>query len=823
MDERDKMTKSEWLAWQVATYGDELKSYEDFASVLESILKGAAKRFAPLAIVQTRAKGITSFAEKCLRKRHKYADPVHQLTDLCGGRVIARTRSEVESLCEFVKSHFIIDPENSIDTGQRLDPSEFGYRSIHYVVSLRPGHDYGIPVPAHLSDLKAEIQVRTTVEHAWADFAHDLSYKGAFELPDSWKREVAVVAAELEDVDRAFGRIEEGLQMYAASYGAYMTEEELRGEIENLRLVLSHRPDDAALATRIGKLAITLGEWDTAIGVLGHIVRTNGAERTPQPILRDLGVAMCKAHRSDPTGDGYRTGQEYLERAAAPQHRDADALASLAGTWRGIDDERARELYRRAFLVDPTDLYPLGNYVEYELADGNLGVLELLEPVVERAMERGRAQIEVGVNIPWAYYSAGKFQLLLGRPMDSLKSYAKAIQTSNAAFMIEGAIASMDALAPVAEHLTGYAWAQRLLSVGLASKFPEASPPLAATGGITPPVVIVVGGTHPDAEKKVQSYRDLLIEAFSGFAGTVICGGTEQGIAGIVGEIGTVLGDGIHTVGYLPSEPLPEDATVDTRYSEVRRTDGVGFTPAEPIQNWIDIVASDISPAEVKVVGINGGEIAGIEYRLALSLGATVGIVRGSGRAAGRVVADEHWNQSENLLALPSDPQTLRSFLEVNASPLASTVVDEIAKAVHRTYLDEIAPQRDKDLRTWDELPETLRESNRHHATQIIARLEQIGCVVEPAPAEGAHPTTFTDAEVERMAEIEHGRWNAERLMDGWTWGETKDIDTKVSPYLVSWAELPDSIRESDRILVRRMPEILARVGLQIRRVPPEE
>ena len=94
----------------------------------------------------------------------------------------------------------------------------------------------------------------------------------------------------------------------------------------------------------------------------------------------------------------------------------------------------------------------------------------------------------------------------------------------------------MEALAPVAEHFVGYKWVQRLLAVGLATKFPDAvDVSTESSGAIEPPVVIVVGGAHPDVETKMQAYRDLLFEAFAGFRGTVLCGGTKQGVPGIIG------------------------------------------------------------------------------------------------------------------------------------------------------------------------------------------------------------------------------------------------------------------------------------------------
>ncbi|HSM61055.1 MAG TPA: hypothetical protein VK849_09670, partial [Longimicrobiales bacterium] len=85
----------DWLSHQVAKYRDVLPVYDTFASTLGRVLEIAAHREAGPSIIQTRPKAISSFAEKALRKRHKYADPVNQFTDLCGARVITRIGPEV--------------------------------------------------------------------------------------------------------------------------------------------------------------------------------------------------------------------------------------------------------------------------------------------------------------------------------------------------------------------------------------------------------------------------------------------------------------------------------------------------------------------------------------------------------------------------------------------------------------------------------------------------------------------------------------------------------------------------------------------------------
>ncbi len=149
-----------------------------------------------------------------------------------------------------------------------------------------------------------------------------------------------------------------------------------------------------------------------------------------------------------------------------------------------------------------------------------------------------------------------------------------------------------------------------------------------------------------------------------GFEGTVLSGGTTEGISGLVGELGHDRGEAVTTVGYLP-EFLPADATVDHRYDELRRTDGHGFSPAEPLQNWVDLVASGIRPDTVRVLGINGGRIAAVEYRIALALGATVGLVADSGREAGRLLSEERWSGQRGGAA----PAGSRGAARVSSAP----------------------------------------------------------------------------------------------------------------------------------------------------------
>ena len=664
----------QWSSEQIAAYSQVYPRYIRMAQVLQQVLEKAARQCAPLAILQTRPKAIPSFAEKAIRKKKagRYTDPLVRMTDLCGGRVITQTLAEVRAVSDFIEKHFIVDEINSVDVSERLKPSEFGYRSIHYIVQFKrgvfPTREIPVEIPQELypdagTPMKAEIQVRTVTEHAWAGFVHDRVYKSAFTIPPKWERELAVLAGMLEQTDQSFTHIQAGLRTYAASYGAYLNEEQLKDEISILESVLTCDADNPELAYRIGKLAMELGDWQKAIDIFSKYAGSGY-----QPILRDLGVVLCKVNAGDPQGELYKQGQRYLEIASSPPYRDSDALASLAGTWKKFDEAKTRAYYRQAFELDPSDPYAVSNYLACEIIhQRDLAPASLMTPTLTAAIQRCRDQADVGMNMPWAFYNLGIFHLLLGQSYDSLSMYAKAVQVSTTDWMIETSLRLLDKLSVVQGRMRGYDWVRRLLTLGLAAGFqnqacleqmahlatPKAAP-------ISSRVVILAGGTSVEA--RMDEYQPLLLEVFLGFHGTILGGGTTAGISGLVGKVQAAYPDAITTVGYVPAR-LPAGAGIDLQYRQVRVTGGQDFSALESIQYWTDMLASGIDPTQVKLIGINGGEISAFEYRLALMLGASVGVIESSGREAVCLFKDPYWGNAINLVRLSADKKEIEAFL----------------------------------------------------------------------------------------------------------------------------------------------------------------
>jgi hypothetical protein len=336
------------------------------------------------------------------------------------------------------------------------------------------------------------------------------------------------------------------------------------------------------------------------------------------------------------------------------------------------------------------------------------------------------------------------------------------------------------------------------------------------------PVVILPGGCNPTLEMQIQPYRQLLLKAFSSFSGTIISSGTTSGISKLVGEIAQKYFDAIWTIGYLPKR-TPVNTSVDERYHEIRHTLGDFPSALESLQYWTDIITSAISLSDVKLLGINGGDVTAIEYRIALALGAYVAVIKDSGGEAAKLLQDNGWHMSKRLVQLPADAMTVRAFIKWESPELASDIREVIAQTIHGYYRHmqhANTHSHDPSMVPWDKLPQHLKESNRQHADHTLEKLSEIGCDVREVTSRNVRLTKFTEDEVEVMAEMEHGRWNVERLIDGWRWGERKDVMKKTSPYLVGWSELPDEAKEWDRELVRQIPRSLANVGLEVQRKP---
>jgi RyR domain-containing protein len=72
--------------------------------------------------------------------------------------------------------------------------------------------------------------------------------------------------------------------------------------------------------------------------------------------------------------------------------------------------------------------------------------------------------------------------------------------------------------------------------------------------------------------------------------------------------------------------------------------------------------------------------------------------------------------------------------------------------------------------------------------------------------------------EIEDMAEAAHQVWMEGKLRDGWTYAPVTDKVAKQHSCLVPYAELSEADKDSDRDLVKGIPDILAKAGYVLKR-----
>jgi predicted RNase H-like nuclease/ppGpp synthetase/RelA/SpoT-type nucleotidyltranferase len=165
--------------------------------------------------VTGRTKSIESFAGKAARRvegQLLYADPLHDITDQIGVRVITYVLSDVAAVAELMDQVVVVKDDRDMGR-ETASQGRFGYSSRHLLIALDSARE-SQPAYAQLRGRVASLQIRTVLQHAWAEFEHDIRYKGT--VPDEHVREFdrrfTLAAGLLELADREFSEIRDRLR-----------------------------------------------------------------------------------------------------------------------------------------------------------------------------------------------------------------------------------------------------------------------------------------------------------------------------------------------------------------------------------------------------------------------------------------------------------------------------------------------------------------------------------------------------------------------------------------------------------------------------------
>ena len=277
---------------------DALKS-----QVLSQLKEALQRNGIEVTTVEARVETEQSLAGKLALKGSKYVS-LSDVTDLVGARIVTLYTDDVDRIAAMTEQLFDIDWDNSVDKRRLHELDSFGYNSLHYICRI-PGCEY-----------RFEVQLRTTLQHAWAAINHDNGYKSGVEIPREYMRRMNRLAGMLEMADDEFSRIRTEINDYRRRVQQLVANgklDDVQLDGDTFRSYLQARPLD-----RLNK----------------RIAAINQAEIQDVPLIHYLRVFLyfnCKT-----LGDVQRLIRQYEEdayRLARHQlgNTDIDIISSAVG------------------------------------------------------------------------------------------------------------------------------------------------------------------------------------------------------------------------------------------------------------------------------------------------------------------------------------------------------------------------------------------------------------------------------------------------------------------------------------------------------------
>jgi len=197
----------------LSQYRDLMPTYRRMEEYIPQKLKDFfAELGLVVASVEHRIKTESSLEGKLALKGGKYGS-ILDITDILGVRVITFYIDDVYKVATALERLFDIDWENSIDKRKAHEIDSFGYLSLHYICRINKSA-YSDPAFPELNNIRFEVQMRTVLQHAWANMNHDTGYKSGVEIPKVYLRNMSRLAGMLELIDDEFSRIRQELADY---------------------------------------------------------------------------------------------------------------------------------------------------------------------------------------------------------------------------------------------------------------------------------------------------------------------------------------------------------------------------------------------------------------------------------------------------------------------------------------------------------------------------------------------------------------------------------------------------------------------------------
>ena len=186
-------------------------------------------------LISARSKTPSSLWLKLCEKR--YGQPARQVTDIVAARVITYYKDDVPIILKTLEEALDVDLRRSINKREELESVAFGYTSVHLIARTK-GSWSTSPQYFALRNKWFEIQVRSILEHAWAEIEHEVVYKSGIDYPALIKRRFARIAGAIELLEDEFVALRDHRHHLIDLYkGRYLDGREGASGIDAVRLI----------------------------------------------------------------------------------------------------------------------------------------------------------------------------------------------------------------------------------------------------------------------------------------------------------------------------------------------------------------------------------------------------------------------------------------------------------------------------------------------------------------------------------------------------------------------------------------------------------
>lgn len=841
---------------------NEIEKRMDLYRSIEFILKRILPEVFPSASVQVRIKSRGSLAGKILKKYSGSGDAkeiLSSLVDIIGARLIFLRKDQLDHVDAVLRDSkkFELNERMTEDTLTRLTEREFGYLSKHYTILITPEwfdnfkdekcdgeleeaieNAQEMMNRRNIVAIPVELQVRTWLQHVWAELEHDIIYKSNRNIPREMQRNWSALAAILEKTDGDIVQYLNQLEQYQKS-DAYFISSVVRQKISDLEIIADELMNETPQR---------ISSWKNSLkSIRNELQRLYLLDGCKEEALAGKAVLRKLNSKLDVRPSGFDTKKQDIL---------MDPLNPKLMIQRLLEESKSTKK-------------------KSVLSFSNQSIL-ILPTFLRSAIAHCDGMIASSSDLPWALAGKVFFMLLLKcidpgeeKRTDDLDAvYDSALrlidlcnERSVANLPGEGIVATPESknalrslrkivgLSPIKDlkATNGGNSApiikciRDMLTLGIYAHLTKHRAPVDQSANAA---VIIAGGCDTlmkDIDKnldtdELKDFKKLFREAL------------EDGIKPI--DFYTGKGTGVCTIDLMPEKNTVFRFGTRNTSGTAENSEYTEYSVYEAIMEWNALMKRKCRFDDVALVGFGLGKISDLECRLALALGARVTVIRHRNFKKNSLVFDcvPHWSDHPSLVHLPlikgTSPQNRSFSSKTKLEEIKTWRAAEFPEPVMLRVFMLFKPYHEENYR---------KNTAEYELAQLIHRIKQLKTSTEYLDLDEIDPvkslsqqhrllsfqTLFEDSGEERpkvilprkkpeesdsaqslknwlnrievkvasnyygFGEREHARWYIERWLQGTRYGDNR-IDRNVSasrkrnPYMIAWYDLDDKTIEKD-------------------------